>query len=43
MLNGKKNGYGVLINQRGDTYSGNFINGYLTGYGQVISKDGFKY
>ncbi len=36
-------GYGVLINNIGNTYSGNFINGYLTGYGQVVSKTGCKY
>ncbi len=43
MLNGKRHGYGVLISNIGDTYSGNFINGYLTGYGQVVTKKGNKY
>jgi hypothetical protein len=33
MLNDEKNGIGVFINNIGDKYIGNFINGYLTGYG----------
>jgi hypothetical protein len=43
MLDGKRHGNGVLINHKGDIYRRNFINGSFTGYGEFISKTGFKY
>ncbi len=43
MVNGQRHGFGELISHKGYIISGNFVDGYLTGYGEFIYKNGFKY